>query len=209
MKGRVLLLIWVVLLAGCVTSGLYRNKGERYSEAVEQVMVSSDGAWFVVLAGHYHYVFPMTDGLSATFASDFHRQVRASFDSFTVKRSNRITGRYHLRLAANASEQDQAAALAAGYRLDGNDIVYHGSVRGRRYAAGGFELERSARMQPLNRRYDITVTESLSPEVLAARTLVTPLAIMADGAIVLFSIPLVVVVGTDIAINGMPALHSQ
>ncbi|UJJ31987.1 hypothetical protein [Halopseudomonas maritima] len=204
-----LLLIWVLLLAGCVTSGLYRSDGERYSEAVEQIMVSSDGAWFVVLADSYHYVFPMTEGLSATFSSGFHRQVRASFDSFTVKRSNRITGRYQLTLAADASEVDQAAALAAGYRRDDGNIVYQGRVRGRRYAAGGFELEHTARLQPLNRRYYITVTESLSPEVLAARTLVTPLAVMADGAIVLFSIPLVVLVGTDIAINGMPALHSQ
>jgi len=65
------------------------------------------------------------------------------------------------------------------------------------------------RQQALNRDYRIKVSESLGPHVVALRTLVTPLAVMADGMLVIFSVPLVLVIGTDIAINGAEGLHSR
>lgn len=208
MLGRAWLVLAVLWLAGCVTSELYRNSGSRYREPVDQVMVSTDGQWLVVLTTQYHYIFAMPEVLRETFAADFYPQVEANFKGFEINSSDRISGTYRLQLSAQAAEAQQRAAQAIGYSRDGEQVVFEGRLRGQRYASNGIGVDQSLLHRRLNQLYYIDVTEKISPQALAARTLVTPLTVMADGALVLFSIPLVVLIGTDVAINGMPALHS-
>lgn len=208
MVGRMLMLGFVLMLSGCVTSALYESDGKRYVEPINQVMVSADGEWFVVLGVQHHYVFPMPEELQRTFESGFYPQVRATFGGFKVNNFNRISGRYRLWLKPEANEAQRAAALEAGYQLEGRTVLYEGEVSGKRYSAEGFDAPEAIHTQALNGSYSITVTEALSPGVVAMRTAATPLAVLADGAVVLAAIPLVVIVGADIAINGMPSLHS-
>ncbi|MEL0169435.1 MAG: hypothetical protein VW877_15030 [Pseudomonadaceae bacterium] len=206
--GRVVLIVCALGLSGCVTDALYRNGATSYQESIDQVLVSADGQWLVVMTGRYHYVFPMPEVLGRTLGADFQPAVQASFASFKVKSLGRVSGTYRLQLTAQASPQQQSAALSAGYQQKQRQVFYEGGLHGKRYPAGDIVAGEDGRYQRLNQRYYVYVTETMSPPALAARTLVTPLAVMADGALVIVSIPLVVVIGADIAINGMPSLHS-
>ncbi len=196
---RAALIAALFLAGGCVTSELYKTRD--YTETLDAVMVSADEQWMVVLTPDHHYVFPLPDVLRKTFAAEFHEQVGARFDGFHVGATQGVSGQYRLYIK-NASEVDRAAALAAGYQAEDGLLVFEETIAGTRYAANGLRVDESMQTQGLNQRYQIRVEESLRPHLLGLRTLVTPLAVMADGLLVIFSVPLVVVIGTDIAING-------
>lgn len=196
---RAALIAVLFLAGGCVTSELYKT--HEYTETLDAVMVSADEQWMVVLTPDHHYVFPLPEAVRKTFSAEFHEQVGARFDGFHVNALQGVSGQYRLYLK-NASEVDRAAALAAGYYAEGNLLIFEESIAGTRYPANGLRVDETMQAQALNQRYQISVEESLRPHLLGLRTLVTPLAVMADGLLVIFSVPLVVVIGTDIAING-------
>jgi len=203
---RAALIAALFFAGGCVTSKLYESRD--YTETLDAVMLSADQQWMVVLTPKHHYVFPLPAVLRETFSAGFRTKVSASFDQFSVSSAQRVSGHYRLQISdANAAERE--AALAAGYRADDQTLVFDGQITGTRYAANVVRADESLRQQALNRDYRIKVSESLGPHVVALRTLVTPLAVMADGMLVIFSVPLVLVIGTDIAINGAEGLHSR
>ncbi|MEH6494060.1 hypothetical protein [Halopseudomonas sp.] len=203
---RAALIAALFLAGGCVTSELYKT--HEYTEPLDAVMVSADEQWMVVLTPDYHYVFPLPEAIRKTFAAEFHEQVGARFDGFQVNSRQGVFGQYRLYIK-NASEVDRAAALAAGYHAEGNLLAFEESIAGTRYPANGLRVDEAMQTQALNQRYQIRVEEILRPHLLGLRTLVTPLAVMADGLLVVFSVPLVVVIGTDIAINGVQPFHNN
>ncbi|MEH6566397.1 MAG: hypothetical protein V7756_13800 [Halopseudomonas sp.] len=203
---RAALIAVLFLAGGCVTSELYKTR--EYTETLDAVMVSADEQWMVVLTPDHHYVFPLPEVVRKTFAAEFHDQVNASFEGFSVSSMQRVSGQYRFSIR-RAREADRSAALAIGYHAEGDRLVFEGSVDGTRYPANGLRVDESMQTQALNRPYQIRVEESLRPHLLGLRTLVTPLAVMADGLLVIFSVPLVVVVGTDIAINGVQPFYKN
>lgn len=203
---RAALIAALFFAGGCVTSKLYESRD--YTEKLDAVMLSADQQWMVVLTPDHHYVFPLPRVLRETFSAGFRAKVSASFEEFSVSSAQRVSGQYRLQVSgANAAER--AAALAAGYRAVDHTLVFDGQITGTRYAANGLRVDESLRQQTLNRGYRIKVNESLAPHLVALRTMVTPLAVMADGMLVIFSVPLVLLIGTDIAINGAEGLHSR
>ena len=130
-------------LMGCVTRSLYWNT--TYTETVSSVLISQDGKHLVVIGKNYHYNFDVPKAIVKTLQSPFHRSVSASFKSFHVDTSGFTSGDIKLTVDWPAPEEDELAALAAGYQKNrfgerGYSIGYSAYLTGRRFDAGGIQL---------------------------------------------------------------------
>jgi hypothetical protein len=179
------------LLTGCLTTKLFEQ--ERYSEDISSVLISQDGKKLVVIGRQHHYVFEAPQGILQTLRSPFHKSVAASFGRFGVAADGRTTGQYGLFVGKDAPNQDQADALAAGYKPDKDDgfLSLRGKLKGIRYNAGNVDIPSVA--QKLNRTYRVDITVDPSAVSTAAKVLLTPITVAADGVLILAGIPLLVI----------------
>jgi hypothetical protein len=186
MKGRtlfgaVLLAMAMLCLSGCLATDALRE-GSRW-ERIQSVLVSADGTSIAIVGAKHDYVFTNASELTACLGSDLHGLMEASIYDFHVDRENVVTGSLVLRIKT-VDEIAEPKAVALGFTLDPHER-WSREIRleGKRYKRNtGVALHES---QMLNRSYSVQVTEARHHALMA----LSPLTVAADGAIMLFAVP--------------------
>ncbi len=189
-------LIWAALLSlgmtGCVTHELrekIRNDAS-YTEEVTSVLISEDGKKLVFIGDGYHYVFDAPVGLSQSLHSSFRKSLFAKFKEFRVDKNDHIIGNITISLDESASQEDKEEAIAVGYEKRSVSPALELSLQGKRYKSGGVATDRAE--YKLNYTYKVTVLEERSTLEKAALTAATPIAVLADGVLVIVGVPLII-----------------
>lgn len=189
------MLLASALLTGCATPQLWDSKPrfDTYRERISSVLVSQDGKTLVILGSDYHYIFEAPPAIVRTLTRDYQRYVEAGFGTFSVDESQRITGPYALHIRDDAPDSAKSSAKRAGFSEDAlGTLRSDGVLTGTRYSAGNVRPEATARA--LNKEYYVNVR---APRPLNAdlprKLLLTPVAVLADGVIVIGTVALMVV----------------
>jgi len=192
----------------CATAAMWNKQGSTYQETVRSFQVSTDGKKLVVLGEKYHYIFDLSPTLKTTLDSPFRSSLRASFGFFNVDADNKITGRYHLHLPRTATETEKQQALAAGFKpvkRTGEHFVSE-EISGTRYSAKYFKLpENSAQFA---KTYSISVRQPEDASGTIGKILMTPVTLVADGALTVGAVALAAIV-LPIAIIADASKHQQ
>jgi hypothetical protein len=188
--------------SGCVTAKLYRSLApSEYDEVALSFLVTEDDAKCVVLGSRYHYIFDITPSLRHVLTSSLRTAVDGELLNFYVRRNNVVTGDYKLSLRPGASDEQRQSAIDAGFDtgktagLDSDQTavpVLTGHLEGIRYSAEGF---RATGTREFTHPYVVKITEQEPGSRLAAKILLTPIAVAADGALVLGLMALIVLGG--------------
>lgn len=184
---------------GCITAAVMSGGDrETYTESVDSVLVSADGKTLAILGKEYHYLFEAPETLKLLLQSDLRDVVQASFHTFSVDASQRISGTYFLNLGKNVTPEQKEKALAAGFKASPSGALgYNGSLSGTRYAANG--VQATAASQKLRKTYTISISAEKSAGAKAATTagklLLTPITLAADGVLIIAAIPLLLIIG--------------
>jgi hypothetical protein len=174
-------------LSGCVTSRLHETTS--YTERIGGVFVSSDRKSIVILGEKYHYIFDAPSQVLAALDPILHPEIRkAEFSSFNVNSNNEIYGSVNLYASGKLNKQQEELALKAGFIFNGSDQAQaRVRMQGKRYRAK--ESEKPV-VQRLNKEYFVTVNEDPSIAGAALKVAATPVAIAADGALILGAVVL-------------------
>ena len=149
-------------------------------------LVTEDGSKLVVLGEQYHYIFAdISPSLTQVLGSQLRTVVAADLSNFRVTRDNVVTGDHTLHLSEQASDEQRRSAVEAGFVSPGPTLSGH--VNGVRYSAEGFPSPPVT--QRFTRPYVVSITEEGESHV-AAKILLTPLTVAADGVIALGTVVL-------------------
>ena len=177
-------------LHGCFTPKLYEKHETEYEETALSFLVTEDGSKVVVLGKSYHYIFnDITPSLKQILTSPLRKVVAADLSNFYVRRDNVVTGDYTVSLVAEASDEDRRSAVDAGFVTPG--LTLSGHLEGRRYSAENFPPP--AKTQEFTRPYVVTIREQESSSRLAGKILLTPIAVAADGVLILGGLALLLI----------------
>jgi len=158
-------------------------KPRTYDETALAFLVAEDGSRVVVLGQKYHYIFDeMSPSLKQILLSplELRTVVVAYLANFSVSSDNVVTGDYSLYLSSEASDEQRKSAIDAGFTAP--DVTLSGQLKGVRYSAEGFKLPSTAQPREFAHRYGASVRAERSK---AAKVLLTPVTVAADGALIL------------------------
>jgi hypothetical protein len=185
------------LLGGCATYGLSQAIKQKeysyYKETLRQVLITQDDKSIVIIGARHHYIVDAPASLVQAIRSGLHAQMRASFGTFGVDRDANLSGVIVLTLGADATQEECEQAELLGFKVPatpGGDVqrVRKYYLQGKRYDAGDFQLPSQATL--LNQSYEVSVRETMPIGGRAALALLTPVAVAADGTLILLAIPL-------------------
>ena len=189
-------LIWSALLSlgltGCFTHELnekIRNDAS-YTEEVTSVLMSEDGKKLVFIGNDYHYIFDAPVGLSRSLRSSFRKSLFAKFKEFSVDKNDHVIGNITISLDESASQEDKEEAIALGYDKRSVSPTLELSLQGMRYKSGGVTTDRAG--YKLNYTYKVNVLEERSFLEESALTAATPIAVLADGVLVIVGVPSII-----------------
>jgi hypothetical protein len=169
----------VLSTTGCFTPKLYEQ--HKYDETSTSFYVTEDGSKVVVLGDKYHYIFDeVSPSLKNILLSplELRQVVIADLSNFYVRRDNVVTGDYTISLSSRASEEQRKSALDAGFVSPGPTLS--GQLKGLRYSTEGFAA--TAQTQKFSQPYVVSIEEEGS---MVAKILLTPIAVTADGVLIL------------------------
>lgn len=194
-------------LSGCVTHSLYENidrpEYRTYAETVNQILISADGKNLVFIGPDYHYIFDAPEHFAQVLDSPLHKDLTATFDSFSVSTDGAVNGVVRLELA-NLDEKDTILASQYGFRTAGKKMWRHLKMSGKRYQAGS-SLE-AIEEKRLNTPYVVDVRETLPPGGKRALALLTPVTVAADGALMIVALPLLPIV-VPVVMHSIDKIH--
>ncbi len=179
----------MLFLNGCVTHSLYQDP--RYREVISSVLISSDGMKLVAQGKNYHYIFDAPVTIVKLLQSNLHPYVSGYFNSFSVYRSQEITGNYVLTLNESTPESFVNEAVALGFTIDSSSkakLVYRGNLCGIRYLSGGVAPQQATHQ--LNDTHTVVIETPASASRVAARIVLTPVTVAVDGITVLAGVVL-------------------
>ncbi len=198
-------LIFVVcfsMLASCAFTPMLYYKDKPYLEEISSILVSADRKNIIVVSHKYHYIFDAPSIIIDTLDSTHASKVTVQFSKFHVDIENTVVGSVTLDLT-NATESDIISAIDSGFRVErwlvAPTLV---DLKGVRYAAN--ENIADTQSYKLTEKHVIQVVESLSPIGKTIRTALTPIALAADGVLVMGGVVLLPVFFTVVAIAWDP-----
>ena len=198
---------------GCFTPKLYQSLGPtEYDETALSFLVAADDNKCVVLGSRYHYIFAVTPSLRYVLTSSLRTAVDAELSNFYVRRNNVVTGDYKLSLRQGAPDEQRQAAIDAGFdtgKTAGADSdqttvpVLTGHLEGIRYSTEGFPATAT---REFTHPYAVKIAEQEPGSRQAAKILLTPIAVAADGALIIGGMALVVlmILGGGVAVPPLP-----
>lgn len=202
MKKSLILLAAVCFLifgGACFTPELYKHPAEDSRTLFEEVssfLITQDGKNLIVVGKQHHYIFTANDTLKFILTSPEKKRVKAVFNDFSISSDQSVYGSYTLTVPLQGLPAETTKLLIAkGFTNNPTqkNLIYQGSVQGTRYLADKFQLPAT---MLLNQKYTITMHESYaSASATIERILLTPLAIAADGLLILGGIPVLIFVG--------------
>ncbi|WP_233874760.1 hypothetical protein [Paraburkholderia adhaesiva] len=186
-------------ISGCLTHGLYENidrpEYRTYTETVSQILISADGKNLVFIGEDYHYIFDAPEHFAQLLDSPLHKDLTATFNSFSVSTNGAVTGFVRLELD-NIGEKDAIIASQYDFRTAGKKMWRNLNLSGKRYQAGSFQG--AGDQKHLNTPYIVNVKEELPRGGKRALVLLTPVTVAADGVLMILSLPLLPVLIHDI-----------
>ncbi len=198
MKKPLLLFValsFLIFGGACFTPMLYDkpiDNSRAFTEEVSSFLISQEGNKLIVIGKAHHYIFDTNNLLKFILQWSEKKQVKASFANFTIKTDQSLSGTYHLRIRLeNLNPDIKALLIAKGFTQHPvlKILEYQGKLQGKRYLAGKVKIP--ATMQ-LNKTYDIPMIEEapISASEVAKRVLLPPVALLADGVLVIGGIPI-------------------
>ncbi len=193
-------LCFLIFGGACFTPELYKHPAEDSRTFVEEInsfLITQDGKNLIVVGQQHHYIFTPSDTLKFILTAPEKKYVKASFNTFSISSDQSVYGSYTLTVDAKQGLPAETGKLLIAKGFTNNptqkNLTYHGSVQGTRYLADKFQLP--ATLQ-LNQKYTINMRESYtSASATMERILLTPLAIAADGLLILGGIPVLIFAG--------------
>ena len=187
-----LILILPLGMTGCMTHELrtMARSDSSYTEEVTSILMSEDGENIVFIGNDYHYVFDAPVELSNSLRSSFRKSLFAKFKEFRVDTHNQVVGKVTIVLDESASQDDKNEAIKIGYEERPISPTLELSILGKRYSSGNVTIDRSG--YKLNYTYQVKVLEERGSLEKAALTAATPITVLADGALFLIAVPLVI-----------------
>jgi hypothetical protein len=187
-------LSFLIFGGACFTPALYEKSAEETHNFVEQIstfLITQDGKSLIVVGKQHHYIFNANDTLKFILTWPEKKRVKTTFSNFVISSDQTVAGSYYLTVDANQNLSAETHKLLISKGFNENKLektlVYTGFIQGVRYAADQFELP--ATLQ-LNQNYTITMTENqTSASATIKRILLTPLAVTADGLLILGGTP--------------------
>lgn len=187
-------LSFLIFGGACFTPALYREStvaSRNFIEEISTFLITQDGKQLIVAGKQHHYIFAVNDTLKFILTWPEKKRVKAAFQGFSVRSDQSVSGMYTLSVdyGQDLSPEMKKLLLSKGFSDNkaGKKLYHSGWLQGTRYLADKFELP--ATMQ-LNQNYSINMTEyQPSASTTIKRILLTPLAIAADGLLILGGMP--------------------
>lgn len=201
MNSRILIYIVSSLIllttAGCFTQKLIESAfyTGKYQEVVTSFLITEDKSKLVLLGEKYHYIFDADVSMVKILNSSCLPLISVYFTDLRVKKDNRITGNFTLTLASSATDEQKKSAMDVGFAYDGEKLFMEmsGKLDGIRYSATGFAgVPLSYRT---NGPYYLDIVEETAELNIAGKILLTPIAVLADGVLVLGGAALMLFMG--------------
>ena len=194
-------LSFLIFGGACFTSALYDNPAEDTRNFVEEVstfLITQDGKSLIVAGKQHHYIFAINDTLKFILNWSEKKRIKTAFQNFAIRSNQSVSGMYTLTVndGQDLAPEIKKLLLSKGFseNKSQNTLEHHGWLQGTRYLADKFKMP--AAMQ-LNQKYSINMTEyQPSASAIVKRILLTPLAVAADGALI--------VIGGGLAVMAAP-----
>lgn len=192
MNSRILIYIVSSLIllttTGCFTKKFIESDfyTGRYQELVDIFLVTGDKSKLVLLGEKYHYIFDADASVAKILNSSCLPLISIIFTDLRVKKDNRIIGNFTLTLALEeATDEQKKSAMDVGFAYDGKKLFMDmsGKLEGIRYSAAGF-AEGSLGYKSNGPNY-LDIVEETAELNTAGKILLTPIAVLADGVLVL------------------------
>ena len=191
-KILLLLLTLSFLLVGgaCFTPLVYKNKTQHYQEEISSFLITKEGEKLIVIGKEYHYIFPADETLKFVATWSNKAQIHATFSTFRVKTDQTLSGTYTFSIGDQQYPlvpEIKKLLVSKGFEPHvglKNRMTYTGQLQGSRYLIGELEIPPTMK---LSKTYQISMMEKqvLSASEVTKRILLTPLALSADGLIIL------------------------
>lgn len=197
MLKRLLIVILVgVMSTGCVTRAVLGDK--IYRERISAYLVSQDGKSFVALGEQHHYIFELNETVTSVLSAPYRHQIELRVPQLTVSPDGSAVAAYRLVLDSDAPLETKELAMRAGFTGDVRFRPFAtGYLTGKRFAAS--LLPGDAKVNKFNRRLEVVVNEKRWGGEKVGRAAMSPVAAAADGALILFGVPLF---AAHVLING-------
>lgn len=173
-------------VSGCITSRLFDPK--HYTEEVASVLITKDEKQLIVITTGYHYIFDAPPILVNSLKSSFHQALNADISNFFVRSTGETTGRVRLYLRG-ATDEALRAAIDSGFTKTPTGASTTAVLKGNRYQAGSVQ---PTVQYKLNKTYQVGVIAEQSSGEKAAKSMLTPITVAADGVLILFGVPLLI-----------------
>lgn len=196
---------FMVLGGACVTTAVLESKSyntKTYNETVSSFLVSADKKNILVLGKDRHYLFHFKPKLQRILGSSINKKIHAEFNTFNLNtEKTTVRGNFRLKAMAEQVSAKEAATLKSlGFVLRSKTKTQpahwqsYQYLSGKYYRAGNFALPQDSRY--LNQSYNVKIRErSLKKSNGVRKALLTPLAIAADGALMIGAIPFLILGG--------------
>ena len=185
---------WVVVslmaaLAGGCASAPPPSAPKTYTETISSLLLSEDGKHIAAIGSGHHYIFGAPELVVRAVHSPLHPRLAATFSTFHVDVTGKVTGEYAIVLPAGASADDQRAAAAIGLAQESDGHWgASGTLSGQRYTGWAYKFGRE--QTALNHDYTITFTNDASTADRVVDDVATPIRIAADGVQLIYYAPL-------------------
>lgn len=201
-KLLVFYIIVSILFTSCVQKELMSKN--QYNESIKNFLISKDGKKLVVIGEKYHYIFEMNKTLLEILTSRQKKDIKANFSSFSIDINNNIVGKYYLSYELYrpySKEEDKLfnEDLLWLEKQKFEKVKYYsdmikykyghkGKLKGVRYLASDINLPKNS----FNQEYVIRIQEENYKYDKDTRDMLSPVAQVADGVLIIGGVVLVV-----------------
>ncbi len=221
-------LVLCVMSGACVTHELYSKSVKTsvpmnkpsFEEEVSSFLITNDQQELVIVGKEHHYIFPLYNDLREILMWSGRSKIMATNLHFVISKDNKINGYYELKARdwATLTKADKTFLDEHNFYLrDVKELMRLGRLtNGTVYSAGKFKMPAGQSFnQPyfVNISYDyatagaVAGTHVANAGAVAERVLLTPLAIAADGAIVVGAVAASPVILLFVSIFGFNIGH--
>lgn len=182
---------FLIFGGACFTPALYNDSIQenmrQSTDELRAVLITQDGQQTIAVGKQHHYIFPANETLKFILGWKDNKRVELSINTLIVRNDDSLMGSYVLEIAdkADLSTETRKVLLTKGFTeaKKRNSLIYYGDIRGQRYSSDKFELPQA---MTFAHPYSINVTEySIGAGTVVKRTLLTPLAVVGDGLLIL------------------------
>jgi hypothetical protein len=188
-------LTFLVFGGACFTPELYKDsptESRSFTEEISSFLITQDGKQLIVAGKQHHYIFAANDTLKFILGWPENNRVKATFYDFVIKDDQSVSGSYMLSIDASQdlALETKELLISKGFTEHKNQkqLYYYESLHGTRYLADKFAMPTAMQF---NQKYTINMRENYASTAASiGRILLTPLAVAADGVLIIGGIPL-------------------